>query len=483
MRVTQILCFYEAVISENRFYIHTKEAKMQERIFEKLLADSENLIRILDNLREGIIAHDLSRRIIFFNHAAEKITGYDRAEVLYKDCHEAFGAPFCGERCLFFTQLDENRRNLLSAGMEYPVNVFTKDGEVRKVEMASNPLRDEDGRVVGVLALIQDMTELLRYRMKTAELSGFGGIVGQDHQMLQVFQQIHDLSGYDYPVHIYGETGTGKELVAEAIHNESRRGGAPFVPINCGALPSGLIESELFGHVKGAFTGAIKDKKGRFELADGGTLFLDEVAELPNALQVKLLRFLQTGRFERVGGEATRFVNVRIISATNKELEDEIRTGRFREDLYYRLNVIPVNLPPLRDRKNDIPLLIDHFLDLFSSDNMGGTPRIISKEALSVLMDYHWPGNVRQLQNVLQFAIVKSGGKILKPSHLPVELRGSGAGLSRKGPGRKLEEKSVRKALEKTGGNKVRAAKILGVGRATLYRFLSDHPESAPDIE
>ncbi|MFO8110957.1 MAG: sigma 54-interacting transcriptional regulator [Desulfosalsimonadaceae bacterium] len=455
---------------------------MQEQIFEKLLSDSRNLIRILDNLKEGIIAHDLSRRIFFFNHAAESITGYDRKDVLYKDCHEAFGAPFCGERCLFVSQVDENRRDILSSGVEYPLNIVTKDGETRKVEMSINPLRDEQGNVVGVLALIQDMTELLRYKMKTAEMSGFGNIVGQDHQMLQVFQQIRDLAGYDYPVHIYGETGTGKELVAEAIHHESRRSGAPFVPINCGALPSGLIESELFGHVRGAFTGAVRDKKGRFELADGGTLFLDEVAELPNELQVKLLRFLQTGKFERVGGEKTLSVNVRIISATNRNLSDEIRSQNFREDLYYRLNVIPIHLPPLRERKNDIPLLINHFLDVFSRDNPGAMPRIVSKEAMSCLMDYHWPGNVRQLQNILQFAIVKSGGKILRPSHLPMEFRGDIGMFPKKGAKRKLDERSVRSALEKTGGNKVKAARLLGVGRATLYRFLSDHPESIPEI-
>lgn len=459
-----------------------KRSDMQGQNFEKLLSDSRNLVRIIDNLKEGIIAHDLDRRIIFFNHAAEKITGYDREEVLYKDCHQAFGAPFCGERCLFVTELDDNRRNMLSDGVEYPVNIITKQGESRKIEMSVNPLRDEEGRIVGVLALMQDLTELLRYKMKTAEMSGFGNIIGQDHQMLQVFQQIRDLAGYDYPAHVYGETGTGKELVAEAIHNESRRSGAPFVPVNCGALPSGLIESELFGHVKGAFTGAIKDKKGRFELADGGTLFLDEVAELANDIQVKLLRFLQTGRFERVGGEKTHAVDVRIISATNRDLGEEIRAQKFREDLYYRLNVIPIHLPPLRERKNDIPLLVAHFLDRFSRENPGATPRVVSREALSVLMDYHWPGNVRQLQNVLQFAIVKSGGKVLRPVHLPMELR-EGEGKSiRKGANRKLDEMSVRRALEKTGGNKVRAAKMLGVGRATLYRFLQDYPESIPEI-
>jgi transcriptional regulator with GAF, ATPase, and Fis domain len=186
---------------------------------------------------------------------------------------------------------------------------------------------------------------------------------------MTVFRQIRDVAGYDYPVHISGETGTGKELVAEAIHNESHRSGAPFVPINCGALPESLIESELFGHVKGAFSGALRDKKGRFELADQGTIFLDEIAELSKQMQVKLLRFLQDGMFEKVGGEKTVHVNVRVISATNKDLKKEIKLGSFRKDLFYRLNVIPIHLPPLRERRNDIPLLIDHF----AAENLQGS--------------------------------------------------------------------------------------------------------------
>ena len=298
---------------------------MPEDKFKKLLSDKQSLIRILDNLKEGIIAHDLDRRIFFFNQEAERITGYSREEVLSKDCHEAFGSPFCGERCLFAGNQEKNQ--YLPDHTEHPVNILTKDGENRNADMTVTPLRDEQGDVFGVLAYIQDITDLLKFRLRSGELTGFENIIGRDHKMLQVFQQIRDLAGYDYPVHVYGETGTGKELVAEAIHNESRRGGAPFVPINCGALPEGLIESELFGHVKGAFSGAIRDKKGRFELADSGTIFLDEVAELSKEMQVKLLRFLQTGKFEKVGGEKTVSVNVRIISATNKDLRAEVKRG------------------------------------------------------------------------------------------------------------------------------------------------------------
>jgi transcriptional regulator with PAS, ATPase and Fis domain len=312
--------------------------------------------------------------------------------------------------------------------------------------------------------------------MKAGELTSFGNIIGQDSKMLDIFQQIRDVSGYDYTVHISGETGTGKELVANAIHNESPRAGAPFVPINCGALPEGLIESELFGHVKGAFSGAVRDKKGRFELADGGTIFLDEIAELSNSMQVKLLRFLQEGQFERVGGERTASVNVRVISATNKSLKDAVNQGRFRDDLYYRLNVIPIHLPPLRDRKIDIPLLIDRFLQE-AAQRYDQQPLKVSRTAMSLILDYRWPGNVRELQNAIQFAFVRSSGKSIAIEDLPIELREAENICIRRGPSRKLNIEGVRAALVKTGGNKARAAKLLGVGRATLYRFLGDHPE------
>jgi transcriptional regulator with PAS, ATPase and Fis domain len=290
-----------------------------------------------------------------------------------------------------------------------------------------------------------------------------------------VFRQIKDVSSYDYPVHIFGETGTGKELVANALHNESLRAGNPFVPINCGALPEGLIESELFGHVKGAFSGAIRDKKGRFELATKGTIFLDEIAELPKMLQVKLLRFLQDGTFEKVGGEKTTAVDVRVVSATNKDLKREVKKGNFREDLFYRLNVIPIHIPPIRERKSDIPLLVDHFLS--KAPVIGGQrPVRIAQEALKILMDYHWPGNVRELQNAVQFAIVRCKGKVIRPEDLPLELKGIVFEKPKRGPMRKLDAERVKAALTKTGGNKARAAKVLGVGRATLYRFLGDHP-------
>jgi PAS domain S-box-containing protein len=446
---------------------------MTDYTLEKIISSQQNFERVLDNLKAGIIAHDMNRCIYYFNREAEKITGYRREEILGRDCHEAFGSPFCGAHCRFcIDEPDPHKQE------EYTLNITTKTGEARRIELVVTTMYDDNGRFTGVLSSFQDVTDLLRFKLKAGKVNRFDNIIGQDIKMLQVFQQIQNVSAYDYPVHIEGETGTGKELVAVAIHEESHRGGAPFVPINCGALPEGLIESELFGHVRGAFSGAVRDKKGRFELAAGGTIFLDEIAELSKSMQVRLLRFLQEGTFERVGGEETLTAEVKVISATNKNLKKEVRKGRFREDLYYRLNVIPIALPPLRERKNDIPLLIEHFLAEAGERYHQKRVRF-SKDALRVMMDYHWPGNVRELQNVVQFAIVKCNGRVIRREDLPLELGSVECRVAGRGPYRKLDTLSVRTVLQKTAGNKSRAAKMLGVGRATLYRFLGEHPEAA----
>ncbi|MCP4747761.1 MAG: PAS domain S-box protein [Desulfobacteraceae bacterium] len=438
------------------------------------IANQKNLIRILDSLKDGIIAHDLQRRIFFFNREAERITGYKRSDVLGRDCHDVFSEPFCGQHCSFC-----GNQVPVTDCAEYPLTITSKAGKQVRLEFTATMIQDDSGAFIGILASFRDVGELLELRRRSGEMNRFSNIIGADDKMLRVFQQIMDVSQYDFPVHIFGETGTGKELVANAIHNESRRGGAPFVPINCGALPEGLIESELFGHVKGAFSGALRDKKGRFELSDGGTVFLDEVAELSKPMQVKLLRFLQEGRFEKVGGEKTSSVNVRIISATNKDLKKEIQKNLFREDLFYRLNVIPVHVPPLRQRKNDIPLLTRHFLNQVGKHTAQALPGI-SANAMSVMMDYDWPGNVRELQNAVQFAIVRCSNANISPHDLPMELRKLKRPVTRRGPIKKLKQNAVKQALVKTGGNKAKAAKLLGVGRATLYRFLNRHPELDP---
>ena len=433
----------------------------------KNLANRKNLENILDNLSEGIIAHDRERRIVFFNRAAEKTTGYLREDVLGRDCHEAFGGPFCGSRCSFKEGPPDSLDHL-----HYPLNILTKRGEPRRIEMTVNGRTDEAGRFIGILASFRDVTDLIGLKIQLGDLKGFAGIIGQDPKMLRVYKQIRDMGTNDYPVHITGETGTGKELVAHAIHDENRRDGGPFVPVNCAALPEGTLESELFGHVKGAFTGAVRDKKGRFGLAHGGTLFLDEVTDLPKPMQAKLLRVLQDGTFERVGDEKTTSVDVRLISATNRDLKREVERGNFREDLYYRINVITIHMPSLRKRKNDIPSLLEHFLDETMEEGQE-TPGF-SKDALAIMMDYPWPGNVRELQSAIRFALVKSKGRIIQPDDLPVELKKWQNERSSRGPSRKLDWDSVSAALARSGGNKAKAARILGVGRATLYRFLAD---------
>jgi len=457
------------------FLIAERITVMPYKAFHQLVSDDRFPEKILDNLSDGIIAHDVSRRILFFNRAAEKITGYSRDEVLGKDCHEAFGRPFCGGRCSF-----EGEQVRLPEKRCYPLNIHTKEGGYRRVEMTVTMMDNGPDDTLGVIASFRDVTELIGLRIEAGGLEGFAGIIGKHPRMLEIYRQIRELGGNSYPVCITGETGTGKELVATAIHNESRRGGHPFVPVNCAALPGGILESELFGHVKGAFTGAIKDKKGRFELANTGTLFLDEIADLPKDLQAKLLRVLQEHLIEPVGSEIQKKVDVRLISATNKNLRQEVKKGNFRDDLFYRVNVVPIHIPPLRERKSDIPLLVEHLFQ--NSISEGHENPGISKEVLDIMVNYSWPGNVRELQSAIRFALVKSNGKVIRPRHLPQELRDSRGKGPLTGYKRKLDVESVRTALIQSGGNKAKAARILGVGRATLYRFLKDFPELSPNI-
>jgi sigma-54 dependent transcriptional regulator, acetoin dehydrogenase operon transcriptional activator AcoR len=325
-------------------------------------------------------------------------------------------------------------------------------------------------------------------------------MVGVSAPAREVFEAIRMVGASDYPVLITGESGTGKELVASAIHHEGARSNGPFVPVSCGALPVTILESELFGHVRGAFTGAIRDKKGRFELADRGTLFLDEVGELSPQVQVKLLRVLQEKRIERVGGEQSIPVDVRIISATNRDLRALVAKGRFREDLFYRLCVVPIHLPPLRERREDIPYLVEHILQRVSKET-GKAIRGVDDDALELLLAHSWPGNVREQINALQFAAIHCDGEIIRAAHLPIELRrlrqradaptadrttdawpSRERGRDAKGdPRLKLTQEAVETALRATGGNRVRAAKMLGVGRATLYRFFEREDEGGAD--
>ncbi|RLB56851.1 MAG: sigma-54-dependent Fis family transcriptional regulator [Deltaproteobacteria bacterium] len=450
-------------------------ALSDQGLLQALLAQHHRLEGVLDALQEGIMLHDQHRQVLLFNRAAEKITGYAREQVLGRSCPEIFTPDgLCGSRCPFC-----HGENPQFAGSRYELSVTDARGEDRRLSLVSVPIDLYDGGLPGVLVSFRDVTEVSQLRRRLRQKDSFHGMVAISESMHEVFDTIRNLATSDYPVLITGESGTGKELAARAIHNESRRGAGPFVPVNCGALPENILESELFGHVRGAFTGAIRDKKGRFELADGGTLFLDEVGELSPAFQVKLLRVLEQKSFEPVGAERSVSVDVRIISATNRDLRKLVDEGSFRSDLFYRLAVVPVELPPLRRRREDLPVLVEQVLGGVRAET-GKEIEGLDDAAMDTLYLHDWPGNVRELINVLQFASIRCPGRLIEPRHLPPELaagrpsRPAAAGApARRG---KLDSRAVSRALEQTGGNKVKAARLLGVGRATLYRFLARHP-------
>ncbi|MEI8243178.1 MAG: sigma 54-interacting transcriptional regulator [bacterium] len=437
---------------------------------------------IIDSISDGLLAHDLQRRIVLFNRAAEEITGRRRQDVLGHDCHQVFGCGFCGGKCVLANipaaaepGFDERRER---------IELTTTGGEQRTLEARIRPLREADGRWAGLVAVFHDITREFALARRMGELQSFAGIVGRESKMQEVFDLIRDVADSTVPILIRGESGTGKELVAAAIHNEGPRAGKPFIAVNCGALPEGLLESELFGHVRGAFTGAIRDKKGRFELADGGTIFLDEIGDISPAMQVRLLRVLQEGVMQRVGSEASIQVDVRVISATHRDLQKEIADGRFREDLFYRLNVVPIWIPPLRERLADIPLLVDHLLARFLSEMGRATTVRLSPEAMDVLLTCDWPGNVRELQNWLQYALVKCHGQEIRPEHLPPSrvVARTAAAAAPASPARDpLTVERVRDVLVRCRGNRRDAARALGVARATLYRFFDAHPEVAAE--
>ncbi|MCD6571013.1 MAG: sigma-54-dependent Fis family transcriptional regulator [Deltaproteobacteria bacterium] len=351
-----------------------------------------------------------------------------------------------------------------------------------------------------IIVVIQKAIEYLNLREENLHLKEqlksrykFDNIVGNSDKMQKVFEMVEKIAATESTVLILGESGTGKELIARAIHYNSPRGGHPFVPVNCGAIPEELLESELFGHEKGAFTGAFRARMGRFELAQGGSIFLDEISEMSPSLQVKLLRVLQEREFERVGGVRPIKADIRIIAATNKDLDEEVRKGRFREDLYYRLNVIPIRLPPLRERRDDTPLLIKHFLEKYNS---GPSNKItdFSKDAMAVLMQYKWPGNVRELENLVERMVVLCDGPVVNITDLPdkilagssdgsscvpqIELPEGGIDLS--SAVNEFERTIIMQALAKSGWVKNRAARLLHVNRTTLVEKIKKQKLQKP---
>ncbi len=450
---------------------------------QELAEESEFLNALFETIPAAVMVVDENQKVRMVNRALEREFAVARDTIVdvcpgdALSCPRAVNQPeACGslDECLKCQLRPTIAEALAGAKIDRRRCQFSYqvDDEIRELTLlvSTRPL-DHKGERLSIV-ILEDITELNGLRKALNTEDNFAGIVGNTPVMHHVFDSVREVAAVDVPVAILGESGVGKELVARAIHDHGPRAKENFVTVNCGALPESLLESELFGHIKGAFTGSVKDRKGRFELADGGTIFLDEVADLTPSTQVKLLRVLQEGSFEPVGSDTTRTVDARVLSATNKNLEEEVRAGRFREDLFYRLCVVPVRLPPLRERTDDIPLLAEHFL-MRSSATAGGRKLSISDEVLEVFKSFNWPGNVRELQNVLQFAWIKCKGDVLEIEHLPPNFRLTGVHAASKIRRRKgLTVETVSAALDETNGNKTEAAKVLGVSRATLYRYL-----------
>jgi len=421
---------------------------------------------------------DQEMNLLSFNPSLERITGYRSEEVLGKKCAEVFRSDFCEAGCPLKRSM---RTGETLRGVE--LNLRARDGSVVPIASSTAVLRDEEGNPIGGICSFRDLRELHSVPVPHRHVREFQGMLSKNPRIHEIFDLIETVAESDANVLIEGESGTGKELVARAIHRLSARAEKPFLGVNCASLNENLMESELFGHVRGAFTGAVKDRAGRFEMAEGGTLFLDEVSEIGPHLQAKLLRVIQEREYQRVGETGARKANVRIISATNKRLKELLAVGAFRDDLYYRLNVVSIIPPPLRERKEDIPLLVEHFL-CHPPDREIGKKRSFSPLAMQAFLEYPWPGNVRELGNAVERAKICSRGEIIEESALPGEIRRRGAAVPR-GTGSVWERSTgpegdrLKEALARCGGNRTETAAQLGISRVTLWRRMKRSGVSA----
>jgi PAS domain S-box-containing protein len=437
-----------------------------ETDFQPLVAEKQYFDAVLDSMSDGVLVCDSAMRVTTFNAAAEHITGWSRAEAIGAPCPDIFHGFLCGHGCV----VEQTARG--SNGVrDQEVMIQHRSGESRLILLTTSTIRAADGSSLGVVAVFRDITELARLRTELRGRAGFPNLVGRSPAMRALYEQIEDVATSEATVLLLGETGVGKELVAEAIHRASRRAAGPLIKVNCSALSEGLLESELFGHIRGAFTGALRDKVGRFELASGGTIFLDEIGELSLNLQVKLLRVLQEKEIERVGEARVIPVDCRVIAASNRDLHTSVERGTFREDLFYRLSVIPISVPPLRERRADLPLLAEHFLTRIATQE-GKSIEGFAPDAIDALMEYRWPGNVRELENAVAFSIIKCRAPRIGAEHLPAEIRA--APRAARSGAATLTREAIEAALQKTGGNRLRAARALGVGRATFYRKVAE---------
>jgi two-component system response regulator HydG len=442
--------------------------------------------RIIDSMADGVFTMDNTGRIASWNRSMEKISGFSAEEALGQTCALLNCSRCFGKSC----PADIGRCRIFEKGSSgaKECQLQHKDGHDVPIIKHASVVRDEDGRVLGVVETVTDITELNRARQKAEEISRKLGeihrldnIIGKSQAMAQTFSSIRLAAASDATVLIQGESGTGKELIAGAIHFNSERKNNPLVTVNCSALPENLLESELFGHIKGAYTGAIRSRTGRFEEASEGTIFLDEIGELSPFIQVKLLRVLQEREIERIGESVKRKINIRIVSATHQDLQSLVKAGKFREDLYYRLNVFPVKVPPLRERKDDIPLLVSHFIQAMN-DRTGKHVVDVSRETMRLFMDYPWPGNVRELENAMEHAFVLCNHDRIEKEDLPEHLRlrpreklveQRFENNEEKGPKRKnISRPQLIALLEDCDWSKAEAARRLGLSHTSVWKYM-----------
>ena len=435
---------------------------------------------ILDNIADGVFTVDTRWRITSFNRAAEKITGVPVAEALGKFCSDIFHASICGETCAI-------AHSMCTGKPETNKCIYIQNNEEKKipVSICAAPMYDNNGILIGGVETFRDLRVVNYLQQRLFRRNSLGDILSNSPAMQKIFDILPQIATSSSNVLVLGESGTGKELVARALHDISDRGRGPFVAVNCGALPDTLLEAELFGHKAGAFTDAKKDREGRFAAAAGGTLFLDEIGDISPAMQVKLLRVLENKSYEPLGSSKSLKADVRIIAATHRDLETHVQLGTFRDDLFYRLNVVKITLPPLRERMVDMPILVDHFvqkLDIEKSRDIGG----VSEEALRQLMNHNYPGNVRELQNIIEYAFILCPGGLIRPEHLPAPFAPKDEeptpdfGLFKPLPLSELEKIAITSSLKRNRWKKMVTCRELGVSKDTLRRKIAQYGIAVP---
>ncbi len=454
-------------------------------LINKVNYKERSLKTILDNLDIGIFTVNRGGYTTFFNTAAEVISGYDRQQLLGRPCGIVFGDENKKE-----TDLLKEAMTLGEAHANSKSRIITPQGEVVPVKANYIPLHSDQGKIIGCIATIQDLTLSHQYKQVVDNRYSFHSMIGKDPLMQKIFSTIEVVAKTDATILIEGATGTGKDLLAKIIHSASPRKGKPLIKVNCAALPENLLESELFGYIKGAFTGATKDKPGRFQEADKGTIFLDEIGDLPLPLQAKFLRVLEDREFYPLGSRKTVKVDVRIISATNQGLENLVKNKKFRQDLFYRLNVMRFELPPLAKRRDDIPLIIRHIVRKLCSARAISSHEI-SKDAMSLLLNYDYPGNIRELQNILEHALIVCRENIIELEHLPLSFQNrimetlqkktdqQPGHNTQERPGNTQEQETILYTLRQNNWHKEKTAKALGINRTTLWRKMKQfdiHP-------